>query len=278
MTPEVPLQHNMFTGELDDTRTRHQQQLDHSRRFHQQAMFASPEMAQFGVRTRPLMSLDTKMAFFSEEEAPPNDTTADEIGQDLEEIERALQREAEALTTPMFAQEPNGQNGQQRQAEAVGGAAISTPEQPQEAEPIPTVAPPQPPKLTAYLDVVRAMQEQLTTLWIDPLYEKHFSHQLAETILDAHTAGLTRAEINAAVKIGEHLGKRQRRDAPDGASQTASIPKPPPLPEKQNSAGVTVIYAASQNDQPRTLTREGYRRRARRAQLGLRGRSGQQAA
>jgi len=206
------------------------------------------------------------MAFFSEEEAPPNDTTADEIGQDLEEIERALQREAEALTTPMFAEKAEGQNGRESQSEGVGNTTTS--DKSKDAEPVPTPQAPQTPKLTAYLNVVRAMQEQFTTLWIDPLYQKRFASELPASILDAHQAGLTREEINTAVKIGEHLGKRQR---------AASTPVPLQRREQSNGTG-RVIYAASQDDQPRTPTREGYRRRARRAQLGLRGRSGQQAA
>jgi hypothetical protein len=113
------------------------------------------------------------------------------------------------------------------------------------------------------------MQEQLTTLWIDPLYQKRFAHQLAATILDAREAGLTREEINAAVQIGERLGKRQR---------AASISSPAPLPEKQNGAGVGVIYSASPHNSPQNPAREGYRRRSRRAQMGLRKRSLQQAA
>jgi hypothetical protein len=163
----------------------------------------------------------------------------------------------------MFGEKAEGQNGQTSQAEGVGGAAISTSDQPKAAEP------PQPSKLTAYLGVVRAMQEQITTLWIDPSYQKRFAHHLAETILDANKAGLTREEINAAVQIGEHLGKRQR---------AAGTPSPSPLLVKQNGAGDTVIYSASQDDPRREPAREGYRRRARRTQMGLHRRRLPQAA
>ncbi len=94
MTPETPRQHNMFTGEWDDNRTRRQKKLDREREQPQPLeMFSQRDLAQFGVKARPLLPLspNTKLLLIPEDPRTP------------EEVERDRQREAEANTTPMFS-------------------------------------------------------------------------------------------------------------------------------------------------------------------------------
>ncbi len=93
MIPEVPLQADMFSGELVDTRTAAQKARDRERDKPQQIeMFAQHEIAQFGVRAHPQMSLSehTKLVLISEDPRTP------------EEIEQDRDRAAQAMTKPMF--------------------------------------------------------------------------------------------------------------------------------------------------------------------------------
>src|SRR5258708_4756593 len=99
MSSERPLQHDMFSGELVDTRTPKQKRLDAERerrrwQLQQQEMFSSQELAQFGVTARPLMSLapGTKLVLISEDPR-----TAEEQARDMEQA--ALDK-----TQPMFGQ------------------------------------------------------------------------------------------------------------------------------------------------------------------------------
>jgi len=58
MGKEVPLQHEMFTGELVDTRSSKQKRRDAERiKPRQSEMFPTREVAQFGVNSRPRLSL-----------------------------------------------------------------------------------------------------------------------------------------------------------------------------------------------------------------------------
>lgn len=93
LSKEHALQQDMFTGELVDNRTGGQKRTDREREQPQQTeMFGQREIAQFGVRARPQMSLSphTKLVLIAEDPRTP------------EEVERDLQRTAEALTCQMF--------------------------------------------------------------------------------------------------------------------------------------------------------------------------------
>lgn len=87
------LQHNMFSGKLDDTRTRRQRALDRQReQLHQQEMFSQRDLAQFGVNPHPLLPLspNTKLLLI------PEDPRTEE------EIERDTQKLAEEQTQALF--------------------------------------------------------------------------------------------------------------------------------------------------------------------------------
>jgi len=61
MSKEVPLQADMFSGELVDTRTRKQKKLETERQKPVQTeMFSQRELAQFGVRANPQIPISPK--------------------------------------------------------------------------------------------------------------------------------------------------------------------------------------------------------------------------
>jgi hypothetical protein len=61
MSKEVPLQFDLFSGELVDNRTAKQKRLDREQEKPQQAlMFSQREMAQFGVNPRPKLPISPK--------------------------------------------------------------------------------------------------------------------------------------------------------------------------------------------------------------------------
>ena len=89
----MPRQIDMFTGELVDTRTPRQKQLDKEREQPKQTeMFSQREIAQFGVNPRPLLPISptTKLGLIFEDHRTE------------EEKEQDRQREAEARTYRLF--------------------------------------------------------------------------------------------------------------------------------------------------------------------------------
>lgn len=97
---EIPQQFDMFSGELVDTRTRRQKQLDRERDLPRQIeMFSQRDVAQFGVRANPTMPLSGNVKLILIPEDPRTD----------EEIERDIQREAERRTVSMFGDMPEVQ-------------------------------------------------------------------------------------------------------------------------------------------------------------------------
>lgn len=94
MNKEINFQYNLFTGELEDCRSAAQRRADRmDERPQQTEMFAQREVAQFGVRSRPQMSLSphTKLVLVSED------------NRSEEEIEQDRMRTAWELTPPIFA-------------------------------------------------------------------------------------------------------------------------------------------------------------------------------
>jgi hypothetical protein len=92
MSKEVPLQFDMFSGELVDTRTSQQKlramQQEQPRQIE---MFSQRELAQFGVKANPKLSLSVKTRLELVMKDPRSE----------EEIARDLQREIEGRTYPM---------------------------------------------------------------------------------------------------------------------------------------------------------------------------------
>lgn len=102
----TPLQHDMFSGELVDTRTRRQKRQDKDRQQPKQIeMFSQREVAQFGVKAHPLMPLSSNTRLLLIPEDPRTD----------EEIEQDRQRAAEKRTFQMFGDAQSA--GENRQPE-----------------------------------------------------------------------------------------------------------------------------------------------------------------
>lgn len=97
MAVEVWQQRNLFTGELEDTRSRRQKELDRERVQPQQlAMFSIGETFAFGVATRPWLN-----------DAPRPPLTLEILDvRTPEDIAHDLEKEAQKLTTSLFAPNP----------------------------------------------------------------------------------------------------------------------------------------------------------------------------
>ena len=96
MSPEVPLQYDL-TGELLDNRTPKQKRLARQANGWQQAeMFSQRELAQFGVKAHPRMSITPQTRVELIREDPRSE----------EEKEAGRQREIESRTYRMFREQP----------------------------------------------------------------------------------------------------------------------------------------------------------------------------
>lgn len=95
--PEIPLQQDMFSGALVDTRTAKQKEQDKLRSTPQpMEMFPQREIAQFGVMAHPLLSINDKTQLGLMSEDPRTDA----------EKERDLELEAERHMVELFPLEP----------------------------------------------------------------------------------------------------------------------------------------------------------------------------
>src|SRR5690242_11080501 len=89
----LPLQYDLFSGELVDNRTEYQKRKDNERNSPRQLqMFATPDTVQFGVSARPWLkdAPQPQLVLEIQETRTP------------EEIERVLRRKAENETVPLF--------------------------------------------------------------------------------------------------------------------------------------------------------------------------------
>src|SRR5258706_9775888 len=95
--PEIPLQHDMFSGELVDTRTAKQKEQDKFRTQPQpMEMFPQKDIAQFGVVAHPLLPISDKTQLGLTHEDPRTDL----------EKARDLEREAQRHMVELFPPEP----------------------------------------------------------------------------------------------------------------------------------------------------------------------------
>jgi hypothetical protein len=236
-TPEIPLQHNMFTGVLVDNRNRRQKKLaKKSNQPRQRPMFSLKETVQLGVQARPWLNKLARPQMILERE----DTRTDE------EKERALLREAEVLTSSLFAdtdgtseaivdQETPPETGNNNEAEPE--VQVETPDDTQK------------PKSEAYLELVQIAKEYAMTIWLDATYRQKFYAQLPLAIINAQAAGLAASEITAAMQTGDIAGQQEK------SKQNGKLPTQPNI------------------RQSRRTRIEGHRLRARRARVNLRTRS-----
>src|SRR5436309_3532518 len=118
---EIPKQHDMFSGELVDTRSSRQKQQDREQALPQPVeMFKQSEIAQFGVNARPLLPISdkTRLALIAEETRTEEQIeadiqraaeertghlfpeTAEPSPEDLDEDERILYQQAQAIGLP----------------------------------------------------------------------------------------------------------------------------------------------------------------------------------
>jgi hypothetical protein len=123
---EIPLQRDMFTGKLVDTRTPKQKRNAKRREQPQQReMFSQRELAQFGVKANPKMPLSPKTRLELAMEDPRSE----------EEKERDRMKAAQALTHPLFGDQEATDGNAPKAAEKTiafpsGEAPLVSPEEP----------------------------------------------------------------------------------------------------------------------------------------------------
>jgi hypothetical protein len=210
---EAALQYDMFTGQLVDNRTSAQKAADKERSEpRQQEMFPQREIAQFGVRAHRYFSLSPHTRLMLVSEDPRTE----------EEKERDIQKAAEALTTPLFA-EP---------AQATKTPVVNLP--------APSKSFPELPTRVHVKQVREGLYFRLITL-VEQLQRESPTSTLpfALTLCAAQEYGLTQSEIQCAVQIGE-------RKLPQAKLSEIKVTQPPPPPEPSgSSADETVAVEAA---------------------------------
>lgn len=195
------LQYELFTGALVDNRARAQKQQEKQRVLPQQAeMFSQRELAQY-VNPHPTMDVSPgPLVLIAEDPRTP------------EEKERDLQRAAERETVPLFVDAPTGSDA--------------------EAQPEPQVVE-ENPKVSAYLKLVEVCTEQAALIDPRPVTQLEYTLLIALTTWEAKETGLDKAEITAAVQVGEHRGKQEQNmhalrqePKPPKISSPRTIPEP----------------------------------------------------
>jgi hypothetical protein len=216
----IPLQIDLFNGSLVDTRTPTQKKADAERQRPQQIdMFSQREVAQFGVRNRPVMPFSPgKLVLISEDHRTD------------EEIERDLLRQAQANTPDLFGSLPIVSLPNSALTFVLEPEKLTaTPEQPtvtpshlDDEDDIPVAVPDLPhTKIVAYLALVKAAEERATTLYASPVSALSESITMNLAKLDARRSGLLAEEIEAALQIGAWSG-RQQLQRPQPEVETSS--------------------------------------------------------
>lgn len=103
MSKEVPLQGDLFTGELVDNRTRTQKRRDKLKQAPRQGeLFSQREMAQFGVNPRPQIPLSPHTSLVLQQEDPrtPEQKAADEWRAMTEQMEHLFPDKEAQLDSP----------------------------------------------------------------------------------------------------------------------------------------------------------------------------------
>jgi hypothetical protein len=122
------------------------------------------------------------------------------------------------------------------------------------------------PKTAAYIELVEAMHEQVSTIWIAEEYRKPFLSLLPLTIFRATEAGLTASEIAEALHVGKHLiHLREAKQDEITPIAVSSI-----LPLQVNQRISIPVYIAEQSNENSYGIERGYRRQARMQSVSLR--------
>ncbi|MBL8163275.1 MAG: hypothetical protein JNJ61_14910 [Anaerolineae bacterium] len=232
----APLQYALFSGELVDTRTATQKQADLQREQPQQTeMFRQRDVAQFGVRARPQMSLSphTKLVLIAED--PRTE----------EEIERDHLRQAQELTAALFPADrpPELPPALLDTALTTSPSVVETAQEESEViednppEALPP-APPLPSKYSAYVELVKAAEEQAGTLSATSAMLLSQRITLSAAMFDAKRAGLNDTEIATAVTIGEFRGRTPREAKAEPVTSTQ------PEPEIEDDAEIPILWAS----------------------------------
>lgn len=245
--PEIPLQQDMFTGKLVDTRSRSQRQ---KTGLEQLAMFSLNQTFTFGQRVRPYLANAPRptLELISEDVRTP------------EEVEQDLMREAQRQTILMpglsLLDLPTQDEEKPNEASVEEGIVqvgvpmeeSTTPTEPittdttletiftsptvipieepidedmedkSDEEALPATAPPLS-KYAAYLELVRVAEEHAAILTQSPAAALSETISMSLAQFDAKRAGLTESEIQMALAIGAFRGKPQ-------GEQQAAVPKP----------------------------------------------------
>lgn len=208
LTSEIPLQFDMFSGQLVDNRTTQQKQQDKERwrNLKQMEMFSQKEIAQFGVSARPVMPLSPgKLVLISQD--PRTE----------EEIEQDRLQQAEALTSDLFPALPSPISEKttpnttptdqtislledEKREPATGAGEV-------DVEIMPNVSTEQPSKYKVYISLVQAAEERAKTISNTPTMALAENIGMNVTKLNAQLAGLTGDEIGAALTIGDFRGR-----------------------------------------------------------------------
>lgn len=173
VSPEIPLQKTMFSGEWDDNRTAKQREQDdeHAQRPAAQLPLFDRGLSESGESSQPMLRDITPPA---QENTTPSDDSSEvnNFGEWNDRIEDEAQRDT-----------------------ADGPAAIESPSRTVEE---------------IYMELVRIAQEVAETVWIEPHYMDRYRAQLQVLVLEARTAGLSDVEIDLAFLIGETRGRQAR--------------------------------------------------------------------
>jgi len=171
---EIPLQHDMFTGELVDNRTAKQKAADRVRGLPQQTlMFSQSEIAQIGVNPHPRMDV-----------SPGPLMLVSEDFRSEEEVERDLRLAAEALTLTLFTPDDAMSVTENEQL----GEAAETENAPFEEEPANIT--PERATSEALAELTRVCDDIRTTVAAAPDVLRAQAVWLALATLDARLAGV----------------------------------------------------------------------------------------
>ena len=191
----VPLQFDLFSGELVDNRSRGEKRRDKQRAEPQQLdMFPQNEIAQFGVSAHPQMPFDHKS---------PLELSIQDV-RTPEEKEHDFRRASEALTYQLFEYDDAPQPSEDM-------SPIDDEADYDEATLTPPPVMPGADMYTLYIQLIAVAEEHAATLWIDPQYRGAFLALLGHSVVAAKQGGLTEDEITAALQIGEYRGKRSNQ-------------------------------------------------------------------